>query len=207
MLPDQATPAPTPVPAPPINACGLTCTGTVSGSSAHYDCYYIAGADCSAITKYDLEHLRKPHFWALAVLVIYVAFNAEAEGPYRFALRLLNKLRLGSNAELEPRSRRTQVVALLMYLGMLWLIWVEVTMVIVTGWRMLRKIFVIWLPGLKPLRLYLLVLCPSWAAIAILCVELVVLTILAGISITITQVQCVIKIVEKMTSVGKRTKS
>ncbi|KAJ3580132.1 hypothetical protein NPX13_g438 [Xylaria arbuscula] len=195
MLLNQATPTPTLVPAPPLDVCGLAYTGTVSSSSVSYDCHYIAAADCSAITKYDFEHLRKPHFWALAALIMYVVFNAGAEGPYRFALRLLNKLRPGSERELRPHSRRTQIAALLMYLGILWLVWIEACMVLTTDWRMLHKVFVVWLPQPTPLRRQLLMLYPAWAFIAILCVAVVALTILVGTFITITQVKCVTEMV------------
>ncbi|KAK5629222.1 hypothetical protein RRF57_004937 [Xylaria bambusicola] len=191
MLPDQVISTPTPVPAPPFNTCGLTCTGTVTGGNNYnYNCYYTAPADCSAITKYDLEHLRKPHFWALATIIIYVAFNADTEGPYQFALRLMNQFRSSSTVQLQSRSRRTQVAALLMYLGMVWLVYIEATMIVVTDWRMLHKVLVVWLPKLTPLRLYLIVLYPVWAMIATLCVAVVAVTAVAGISITSVTMKC-----------------
>ncbi|KAI0513090.1 hypothetical protein F5B22DRAFT_271463 [Xylaria bambusicola] len=193
---DQAISTPTPVPAPSFNTRGLTCTGTVTGGNNYsYNCYYIAPTDCSTITKYDLEHLRKPHFWALAAIIIYVAFNADAEGPYRFALRLMNQFRSSSTVQLRPHSRRTQIAALLLYLGMVWLVYIEATMVVITNWRMLHKVFVVWLPKLTPLRLYLLVLYPAWAMVAALCVAAVGVTVVAGISISSVTMKCIAEMI------------
>ncbi|TGJ83247.1 hypothetical protein E0Z10_g5520 [Xylaria hypoxylon] len=191
MPPDH--PPSTPIPAPPLNVAGLTCTGTVCGSQVNYVCHKLP-PDCFTFAKYELEHLLKPEFWILAALIFYIVSNTYSEDAYQFILGILAKLRPSSFRGPQPRSRVTQIGALVAYLWILWLVWVEGYMVLSTDWRMMRKVFVVWRPSLPPSRLGLFVLYPVWAIICILCTMVVAFTVLFGFFISKIQIQCVTEV-------------
>ncbi|RYC58965.1 hypothetical protein CHU98_g7250 [Xylaria longipes] len=180
----------TPLPAPPINIPGLSCTGTMCGSHVNYECQ-TTPVECARLTSHEFEHLLKPHFWISAVLILYVVVvvsKASSEGAYQLFLGALTKFRLGRP---RPRSRVTQIAALLVYLVILWLVWLEEYMVLDTEWRVARKVLAVWFPRPTPLRLRLLVLYPVWAVISALWVVVVGLTVAAGVYVTKVQLGCV----------------
>ncbi|KAI1127263.1 hypothetical protein F5Y10DRAFT_293055 [Nemania abortiva] len=188
MTPDH--PPSTPIPAPPLNIVGWTCTGTACGSEVKYVCQKVC-SDYAGLTKYEFEHLIKPQFWILAVLILYIVSETYSEDSYQLILRLLAKLRPGSANWPQPRSRLTQIAALLVYLGILWLVWIEASMVLSTDWRMARKVFVVWQPRLTPWRLRLFILYPIWVIASALCITVIAATLLAGAIITKIQISCV----------------
>ncbi|KAI0546400.1 hypothetical protein F4679DRAFT_412501 [Xylaria curta] len=166
-----AQPPSTPVPAPALNVPGLSCTGTICGDSVNYECRTVP-VECGTLTKYKLEHLLKPQFWILSLVILYVM---RSEDAYQLFLRVLAKLHLGPNER--PRSRYMQITKLLVYLGILWLVWLEEYMLLSTEWRVAREIFVVWRPSLAPLWFRLLALYPVWVVICVICVVVVVLTV------------------------------
>ncbi|KAJ8127796.1 hypothetical protein O1611_g5842 [Lasiodiplodia mahajangana] len=195
-------PPSTPVPAPPVNIVGWTCTGTVCGSEVKYTCHKSC-SDSPFLTRYEFEHLLKPNFWLLAVLILYIVSKTDSEDPYQFVLKILAKLRPGSTGWPQPRSRVTQIVVLLAYLGILWLVWIEASMVLSTDWRMARKVFVVWRPSLTPWRLRLFMLYPVWVMISALCITVIALTLLAGAVIVKVQLGCIADVALLVT--GRRT--
>ncbi|KAI0401122.1 hypothetical protein F4802DRAFT_582010 [Xylaria palmicola] len=193
---------PTPRPAPPFNVPGGTCHGTICGSHVSYTCT-ISPPDCAGLTSYEFEHLLKPHFWILAAVIIYIAYETSSNDPYQLALGALAKLSGGSGSRWShPRSRAAQVGALVAYLGILWLGVVEASMVLSTDWRMMRKVLVVWRPRLMPLRSRLLVLYPVWGGISCLCIAVVAVTVMVGVFITKEQLCCVVEMVRVIT--GRR---
>ncbi|KAI1746753.1 hypothetical protein F4782DRAFT_523572 [Xylaria castorea] len=183
----SSQPLSTPVPAPSLNIPGLSCTGTMCGSNVNYQCHRIP-IECAAVGGYEFEHLLKPQFWILLCLLFFITRNTSSEDAYHAFLELIAKLRLGRP---QPRSRATQVVALLVYLGILWLVWFEEYMVLSTEWHIARKVFVVWRPSLTPLRFRLLALYPAWAVVSVFCIAVVAATITVGVSITEVQLGCV----------------
>ncbi|KAI0449234.1 hypothetical protein F5B21DRAFT_494984 [Xylaria acuta] len=194
----MASPQPplTRVPAPPIDVPGLSCTGTMCGSSVNYECHRIPVGECAAATTYyEFEHLLKPHFWIFAALILYFVVgnttSSSSEDAYGAFLRLLAKLRLGPNGRPQPRARTTQIAALLAYVAILWLVWTEEYMVLSTEWRIARKVLAVLWPRPTPLRLRLLVLYPAWAVAFVVCVALMALTFFFGAGIIKAPLGCV----------------
>ncbi|KAI1741252.1 hypothetical protein F4680DRAFT_72371 [Xylaria scruposa] len=116
-----AQPPSTPVPAPALNVPGWSCTGTKCGDSVNYECHPIS-VECGILARYKLEHLLKPQFWILAVVILYIM---RSEDAYQLLRRILAKLHFGPNGRPQPRSRYTQITKLLVYLGILWLVWLS----------------------------------------------------------------------------------
>ncbi|KAI0111098.1 hypothetical protein GGR51DRAFT_569179 [Nemania sp. FL0031] len=191
-----------PVPAPPLNIAGWTCTGITCGSQVKYTCQKSC-SDTLFLTRYEFEHLLKPHFWILAIIILYIVDGASAEDSYQFILKKVAKLRPRSTGWPQPRSRVTQIGALLAYLGILWLVWIEASMVLSTDWRMARKVFVVWRPSLTPLRLRLLMLYPVWVMISAFCMAVIAFTLLAGVIIAKVHLTCIADVAFLV--IGRRT--
>ncbi|KAI0530028.1 hypothetical protein GGR58DRAFT_494907 [Xylaria digitata] len=177
-------------PAPSINVPGLTCTGTIydttCGSHVNYECH-------SKWSKNDFERFFELRSWIIFSLIFYFFQITSTGDPYQRILGLLNKLLPGSARALQPSSKVTQICALLVYLGILWLVRISTPIVLNEDWRMIRAAFVKWRPSLMPLRSGLLVSYPVWAVIFIFCVAFVASTIAGGILITATQILCIKK--------------
>ncbi|KAI0478291.1 hypothetical protein F4859DRAFT_52495 [Xylaria cf. heliscus] len=176
-------PPSTPTPAPPLNVPGLTCTGTMFDTEVNYTCQRTP-ANCGALSSYETEHLLKPYFWVLALLILYYFSATNRDDPHQ----LLAKLRLGRP---QPRSRATQFVALLVHMAILSLAWFEEYMVMSTWWRAAPRVLSVWRPSLTPVRLSLVVLYPLWAVVTGLCMAVVSLALTAGTRITQVQMGCV----------------
>jgi hypothetical protein len=87
-----------------------------------------------------------------------------------------------------------QVGALVVYVGILWLVWIEGVMVISTDWRMMTKVWAVWRPSHTPWGLWLCVQYVVLVIMSTLCAAVVALTILWGVVIVAVQLQCVVEI-------------
>ncbi|KAH8158054.1 hypothetical protein CIB48_g10199 [Xylaria polymorpha] len=135
-------------------------------------------------TRHELQHLLKPHFWILAVLVLYLYIFDKTNSE---ATLQGTKSHLGPHERPQPRPRSKHIVAMVMSLGIPGLVWTEEYMVLSTWWRVAPKILFTWRPSLTPLRLQLLVLYPAWAMVSALCIAAVALVVTASVHITKVQ--------------------
>ncbi|KAF2967532.1 hypothetical protein GQX73_g6029 [Xylaria multiplex] len=174
--------------APSINIPGLTCTGTIydtgCGSHVKYECD-------SKWSKYDFERLLDLRSWIIFGLIAYSFQLVSTGDPYQRILGLLAIISPGSARALQPRSKLTRTCALLVYLGILRLVWIWTPVMLSEDWQMMRAAFVEWRPSLTPLRSGLVVLYPMWMVMCIYRVVYAIATIASVVLVTTTQIRCI----------------